>query len=141
MIWLIGILVVFAAAVSLWGSYDTRRDMRTGRPQYESLADFTGTWDRDQLAQLYGSPDDEDRYTVPAGAGRRLPQNWWVRCFDSVSMDCVSAGAAVAGMWLHVMGNAASVWLVAIAGLHQAIGWIIATWTVARHATFRFSDE
>ncbi len=136
MIWVVATLVVLAAAASLWGSYDTRRDIRTGRPQYESLADFTGVWDRDELARLCGPPDSEDRYHVDAGTVQRLPQKWWVRCFDSIIMDCMSVAAAFAAMWLHFIEHPVSRWLVAIAAAYQAVSWLMAVVAVARHVKF-----
>ena len=96
MIWLI-LIVIVAAAMSLFGSLLSRRDIASGRPKYSSVGDFTGTWDRAKLEELLGKPDEEDRYDV---RGKALPRVVWVRVFDTNIAD-----------FLCFLGSGFSIWL------------------------------
>ena len=85
-------VVLVAAGASLVASRDTRRDLATGRPNFDSVADATGIWNRSRLDDLVGPRDGDDRYAVSAEIVRNIPPTWWKRWFDS---DVADVGCVV----------------------------------------------
>ena len=138
MLWisLIAVIVILAATASLLGTWHTRRDFATGRPNYLSLADRTGIWDRRELARLCGPPDEDERYFVSAETAARLPRRMWLRHFDSPLLDlaCILGASVSIGMGANHIAGAP--WLVAACGLYQLVAWIVVTWHVVKHASW-----
>lgn len=97
MLWYFVLLavVLVAAGFSLMASGHTRRDLATGRPTFDSVADATGIWNRSHLDDLIGVRDSDDRYTVSADEVRRIPQTFWKRYFDS---DVADAGCIICSL-------------------------------------------
>ncbi len=80
-------IVLVAAGASLVASRDTRRDLATGHPTFDSVADATGIWSRSRLDDLVGQRDEDDRYTVSAEMVYSIPMTWWKHWFDSDIAD------------------------------------------------------
>ena len=96
-IWLLIALTVVAAGFSVYGSLDTRRDLKTGAPSYASVVDYTGIGSPDKLEQLLGSPDENQRFAIPPGDAAKLPRRAWVGLLDSIVGDCIAGALSVAG--------------------------------------------
>ena len=133
---IVAVAIIGAGTASVVGSWHTRRDIATGRPSYLSLADYTGVWDRAELAEHCGQPNDEDRYTVSASEAAKVPGKLWLRLFDSVPLDLASVVAAAVSLWLVAVGNAAAVWMLTICGSYQIISWGVTAWNVVRNASW-----
>ena len=131
----IAIAVIVGAATSLFGWWHTRRDIKSGRPSYLSLADLTGIWDRDALTRICGPPDHRDRYKVTPEMIARMPIRLWVRVFDTAALDLVSATGAVTALWLAYHEQPGHGWLLATCAGYQLLSWALCTWFTVRHAS------
>ncbi|MBX9788521.1 MAG: hypothetical protein K2Y37_06360 [Pirellulales bacterium] len=60
----------------LWGSKESRRELRSGVVSYASIADLTGIFDRKELERIFGAPDASDSYRVDTNL-EGLPRGWW----------------------------------------------------------------
>jgi hypothetical protein len=142
MIWIVLIsgIVAGMATASLLGSYKTRRDLATGRPDYLSLADYTGIFDRQELAQLYGPPDAVDRYTVSRDTAP-LPRRLWSRLLDSMALDVVCIIAAPAAAFLAANKTPSAWWVLALVCGYQVVSWAVAAWMVSRKASWPEDDK
>ena len=137
---LIAVVVILAGSTSLLGSWHTRRDIATGRPTYLSLSDRTGIWNRNEIAELYGEPDEDDRYTVSAAQVAGFPRRMWQRFFDSMLLDLVSVVGTPVSLWLAATGKAGAVWVLAICGGYQILSWAVTVWVVVKNASWDDQD-
>jgi hypothetical protein len=125
MLWFILLLavVLFAAGLSLVATRDTRRDLATGRPTFDSVADATGIWNRSRLDDLVGPRDDDDRYVVSAEQVRDISPTWWKRWFDSDVADvgCIVLSLA-AGLLFRSYPSVAWI-LIVVSAVYIGVGY------------------
>lgn len=126
MLWFLVLLafVLIAAVASLVASKNTRRDLGTGRPRFNSVADSTGIWNRSRLDDLVGPRDDEDRYTVTADVVRSIPPTWWKRWFDGGPADVGCIVLSLIGLSLIDTVPALSWASVAASATYLGIGYV-----------------
>ena len=122
------------------GSWHTRRDIATGRPGYLSLSDRTGIWDRKELAELYGKPDEDDRYTVSAATVIGFPRRLWQRVFDSMLLDLASVVGSAVSLWLAATGRSGPILVLTICGGYQILSWGVTAWIVVKNASWDNGD-
>jgi hypothetical protein len=130
-------LTVIAASASLWGAIDDRRDMKTGHPSFESLASYTGVWDRETLVRILGAPDENDRFPLPPDQIRELPITRLTRLFDSTTADVMSILLAVVAPILWTQNRTLAIGAAATAAGLQAIGYAIAAVVTYRSGIWR----
>jgi len=131
MIWYIisGAIIVGVATVSILGKWEIRRDVKTGRPEYISIGNYTGIWNRQKLAELFGPPDQEDRYTVDVGQVVRIPKSLWLHFTDVWVLDGLCfAGCMIAMGLLMTQHSAAGIWLLVLCGGYQLACWTSRVW-------------
>ncbi len=89
MLWIVlgSMLVFFFIAISLWASVQSWRDVASGSPKYESVADVTGIWNREVLESILGASDANDCYHVTPSQVRRIRRPMWKVLFDSETTD------------------------------------------------------
>ena len=140
--WIIlsAVVVILAGSTSLLGSWHTRRDIATGRASYLSLSDRTGIWDRKELAELYGEPDEDDRYTVSAATVAGFPKRLWQRFFDSMLLDLASIVGIAVSLCLAATGKSGALWLLTICGGYQIVSWGVTAWIVVKNASWDNGD-
>ena len=131
-----GAIIVGSTTVSMLGRWETRRDIRAGRPSYLSLGDYTGTWDRMRLAELCGPPDREDCYTVESAVIRGMPKKLWLRLLDSWILDigCVAGAIVSMGLLIFQPPGVAALLLGVCAG-YQVVCWAVRIWAATRLAS------
>jgi hypothetical protein len=126
-------VVLVAAAASLVASGNTRRDLATGRPTFDSVADATGIWNRSRLDELVGPRDGDDRYAVSAELVRNIPPTWWKRWFDSDVADIGSIALSLIGVFL-VRSYPSIAWgLLAVSAAYIIVGYIGGVFVVLRN--------
>jgi len=132
-----------AAAASIWGTIDDRRDLRVGHPTFESLASYTGVWNRDAFVRILGQPDENDRFVLPEDKIRMLPISRWARFFDSTLADVMSILLALGAPIIWTQNRAVAIGALATGAGLQGIGYIIATVVTYRSGIWRkwLSDE
>ncbi len=135
MLWFFVLLavVLVSAGASLAASRDTRRDLDTGRPTFDSVADATGIWNRSRLDDLVGPRDDDDRYTVNAEMVRNIPSTWWKRWFDSDVADvgCIILSLIAASL---IRSHPPFAWgLVSVGAAYIGVGYLGGILVVLRH--------
>lgn len=117
-------VVLIAATASLVASRDTRRDLETGRPTFDSVADATGIWDRSRLDGLIGPRDGDDRYTASVQVVRSITPTWWKRWFDSNLADVGCIALSLIGASL-MRSHASVAWgLVLVSAAYIFVGYI-----------------
>ena len=126
MVWFFLILtaVVIAAGASLAASWNSRRDLASGRPSFHSVADLTGIRNRTRLDELFGPRDGEDRYTVNAEALQKVPRTKWKRWFDREGSDigCIALALAAA---LLIRSLPSIAWgLLAVSAVYLILGYL-----------------
>lgn len=132
---LAGGVVVGMATASLLGTWNTRHEMATGYPDYLSLADYTGVFDRSELERLCGPPDPEDRYYVPPESARTLPKRLWSRLLGSPLLDAVSLAVASVATWMAITERPGAWWVVGAAVAYQIISWTVTVRIVLKHSS------
>jgi hypothetical protein len=132
---LIGGLVVGMTTSSLMSTYKTRRDIASGRPEYLSLADYIGIFDRQVLLKQFGPADAEDRYTVSRETAKK-PRLPWSRLFDSMTLDVASFVTALVVGGLAANRTPGPWWPLALACAYQVIGCAVVTWVGLTKATW-----
>lgn len=127
MIWMIcvSVVVVIAASTSLAASYDSRRDIATGKPEFTSIADRTGIWYREELDRLLGPRDENDRYTATTEQVDRIPRTWLKFLLDNDWCDGMSIAAALTAPALFCFYPALSVIVLTVAVLYILLGYIV----------------
>ena len=144
MFWLaafIAAVVILAGSTSFLGSWQSRRDIASGRANYLSLSDRTGIWDRNKLADLFGEPDEDDCYTVSPAQAAELPTRLWQRFFDSMLLDLASIVGAAVSLWLVATGETGAFWLLTICSGYQLVSWAVIVWIVVKHASWKNGDK
>jgi|GEM_PF-2708060 flagellar basal body-associated protein FliL len=128
MLWIIlgSVAVTTAAGLSIAASIHSHRDIETGHPKFDSIADVTGIWDRSTFDQSLGPRDADDRYTVNPEAVYRIPQTLPKRLFDNVCGDVVSIGFALVSPVLFRSQPAVAVILLIIASTYMVVGYVSA---------------
>jgi len=103
MLWMIlGCVAVFiGAALSLWASRDSRLDIASGNPKFESVADVTGIWKRESLDAILGPAGVNDRYQVTPSQIGAIRRPAWKVCLDSEVGDCLCLVAAIISPLIH----------------------------------------
>ena len=134
MLWLIIISasLVLAVAISLWASFDSRRDISTGTPRFDSVADVTGIWNRETLDRILGPRDSEDRYRATAEEIRKIPRRPWKLWLDSEVADIVCMVAAVSAPFLYITNVAGAIVLLSCSGVYVLLGYVWAAREVFR---------
>lgn len=125
MVWLIVGCVILAAAscLQLIASRESRRDVASGHPSYDSVADITGLWDRRQLDELLGPRDENDRYTATAADIDRIPRTWWKQLFDSDAADYVCLLLAIVAPLVYRSSSEVAIALFAVPALYTLLGY------------------
>lgn len=126
-----------AAVASIWGTIDDRRDMKTGHPTFESLASYTGVWNRDAFVRILGQPDDNDRFVLPEEKIRMLPISRRARFFDSILADIMSILLALGAPILWTQNRTVAIGALAGGVGLQGIGYIFATVVTYRSGIWR----
>lgn len=134
MAWMIlGGLVVGAGAVfSLIASRNSRRDVASGHPTYESVADLTGVWDRSQLDERLGPRDHLDRYTATAAEVDQIPRAWWKLLLDTDAGDVFCLLMTIAAPLAYHSFPNAGLALLAAAATYCIAGYLTAIVFVVR---------
>lgn len=117
-------LALGSSLVSLWAGVHTYRDLRTGRPSYESLADYTGVRDRQTLARWYGPPDSADRYDV---IGKQIQVRWWVWWLDAIYLDVAFLVVSIVAVGVALWHFDLSFWILAGTVAAELLRWIAMT--------------
>ena len=139
MIWLcvVSVLTVVAASASIWATIEDRREIRTGRPSFETLVSYTGIWRRDTFIEVLGEPDTMDCFALPKDKIHELPVSWWYRFFDSTPADVTSMILSVAAPICWTQNRTMAIACVAAGAGAQAIGYAIATIVTYRSGVWR----
>ena len=118
-------VVVILAGTSLAVSRDSRANVASGHPTFESVADITGIWNRQQLDDLLGPRDDADRYAVEPDTVAKLPRTWWKRWFDTdvIDVGCIVA-AIVAAILLGCSYSVAAWCILSAAATYVVAGYV-----------------
>jgi hypothetical protein len=136
-IWLIVVaaLVVLLSGASIYGSYDTWRDMRSGRPTFDSLADYTGIVDRAALERLAGRPGPDGRYDLPFERASALPQRAWKKVFDWPAWDLMTLLGAISAAAIALTGTERllPVAILVPCAIYQVVSYVIAVIVVTKH--------
>lgn len=139
MVWilLLSIFTILAAGASIWGHFDDQRAIQSGQPTFETLASFTGIWDRNLFIQHLGEPDAQDRFTMLPGQALQLPRSRWNRLFDNLLLDLVCLSLAISSPLLWDCCGSVTGWLVAVAAAFQATGYGVAAYTTYQSGMWR----
>lgn len=130
-------LLAFAALVvamlSLASFRRFRDDLVCGRPHHSTLALYSGRFRREELEQLVGPVDDDDRYAIPSERVLRLPRRglgaWTGSTYDDLGC-CVLALAALRALPVDptlggLLAGLCAVWMLIglVLGVH--VIWIM----------------
>ncbi len=125
MLWIIigSVCVALAAALSLWASYESRRDIAAGNPKFSSVADVTGIWRRSQLDAILGSRSADDRYAVTLEELSMVRRPGWKVWLDSEAGDAACIVVALLAPFVYDSSATLAVVPLVFAGLYQFVGY------------------
>lgn len=129
--WLIVILTVFGAAGSIEGYFDDRRDLRSGRPSFDTLFSLTGIIDREFFIDLFGEPDEDDRFDVPPARASQIPTTWWT-IVDHPLLDLLCIVIAIAAPFVFLLEKNVGLALLVVSAGSQLSGYCYAILMVLR---------
>lgn len=135
MLWMIiaTVMVALAAGGSILATIGSRRDIASGNPTFDSVADVTGIWNRSELDRVLGPRDDEDRYCATAQQVYNIPPARWKWLLDNSWCDAVSLILALTAPVLYAMQSpGAGITLLGCSAAYQLIGYGSALVAVVR---------
>ncbi len=143
MLWILigSVVVILGSGVSIWSSVRSRRDIATGRPRFESVADVTGIWKRETLDGILGPRDSEDRYRATSNQIHAIPKTAWKQLFDSELGDTATIIAAIISPLVYETNFALSLGLLSSSAAFIIIGYIGAVFVVVRDEVLNDYDD
>lgn len=127
-------LVIIMAGASLQSSRNSHSDIKTGHPSFESIADVTGIWNRQELDEQFGPRDSQGRYRATPKETGRIAKPAWKRWLDSPAGDWIALGTALAAPLIYRLHSTSAVVLLSGTAAYLFAGYVAAAIVVIRGA-------
>ncbi|MCA9074929.1 MAG: hypothetical protein KDA93_07850 [Planctomycetaceae bacterium] len=136
-IWAIVAVTVGAGLLSIYGAWDTRKDILSGRPSYASLVDYTGISRPEELIAKFGEYNAEGRFELSDDECSRLPRKRWVILMDQPKLDLALIISSIMGGILNHWSHPIGLFLVLATSVWMLLSYAVAGWVVMQHPHLR----